>query len=66
MKEHIYLNTKYFGIGINFRDWIDKNAWKNCWMVEIPKYQNWHRFQIMTPLIDFWINGWLFFGKKPE
>jgi hypothetical protein len=36
------------------------------WGIRIPKYTNWSRFDLNTPFFDFYINGWLFFGKKPQ
>lgn len=40
--------------------------WEWDWYIMIPKRKNWFRFTVDTPIFSFGINGWLFWGKKPE
>ena len=53
---------------VHFAPWKelgDWRTWMRGWEISIPRWKNWHRFYIMTPVVVFGINGWIFWGKKP-
>ncbi len=54
-------HCKYFSIMF----WHPKEYFWN-WECYIPKWQNWDRFILNTPIFLFSVSGWIFFGKKPK
>ena len=53
-----FINTKWFFFYFHSFIWD--------WEIKKYDYQNWYRWSIATPFVDFVVNGWLFWGKKPE
>ena len=52
---HIY--GKYLLVAFHFPEWH--------WSWYVPKYQNWSRLSIQTPVVDVHISGWLLWGSRP-
>jgi len=58
----IGITTKYTTLILYF----SPKTWWWDWRIDIPKFKNWHRFLLATPVLIFTISGWLFWGKRPK
>jgi hypothetical protein len=58
--------TKYFTFElVPLRELSDPLTWTRMWQFTVPRYKNWYRLVVFTPLFSFHISGWLFWGRKP-
>lgn len=55
----IELGTIYFVLSVG---WFGFDNWE----IGNPKFKNWRRVFILTPILEFCILGWLFWGQRQK